>query len=118
MCQRKFSKSSSLATPEVKGIIGSSNNLNQFQNRKIGENKLLTSKNRYTPYASTSTSKSTSLKNSSQSLMGKCLTCKSNVTRPAAKYCQNCAYKKVILISFSFPYAFFSYFFIHFITFN
>ncbi|PLW36982.1 hypothetical protein PCASD_06655 [Puccinia coronata f. sp. avenae] len=82
----------SLATPEVRGIAGS--NTAPIAKRKIGENKLLSSKNRYTPYAS-SASSSSKPNQPPHSLIGRCLTCKANVARPSAKYCQPCAYKKV-----------------------
>ncbi|KNZ45803.1 hypothetical protein VP01_779g5 [Puccinia sorghi] len=81
----------SLATPEVRGIAGS--NTAPIAKRKIGENKLLvesTSKNRYTPYAS-SASSSSKPNQPPHSLIGRCLTCKANVARPSAKYCQACA---------------------------
>ncbi|KAH9815379.1 hypothetical protein DFH28DRAFT_1221032 [Melampsora americana] len=91
-CNKKLNKNS-LATPEVRGIAGSSNQI-QNQSRKIGENKLLSSKNRYTPYQSSSSSS----KSKSNPLIGigKCLTCKSSVARAGAKYCQNCSFKKGI----------------------
>ncbi|KAG0148937.1 hypothetical protein CROQUDRAFT_654298 [Cronartium quercuum f. sp. fusiforme G11] len=84
-CTKKLAKNS-LATPEVRGIAGSSSQ--PGPNRKIGENKLLTSRNRYTPYASGSSSKGGS---GAVGLMGRCLTCKSTVARQDAKYCQGCA---------------------------
>ncbi|EGG06969.1 uncharacterized protein MELLADRAFT_71832 [Melampsora larici-populina 98AG31] len=94
-CNKKLSKNS-LATPEVRGIAGSSNAI-QNQGRKIGENKLLSSKNRYNPYQSTSASSSLSKKSTNPSIgIGKCLTCKSSVARNGAKYCQNCSFKKGI----------------------
>ncbi|KAH9471257.1 hypothetical protein Pst134EA_005164 [Puccinia striiformis f. sp. tritici] len=89
-CEKKLSKNS-LATPEVRGIAGS--NTAPISKRKIGENKLLSSKNRYTPYASSSSS-SSKPNQPPHSLIGRCLTCKANVARPSAKYCQPCAYKK------------------------
>ncbi|KAI9629425.1 hypothetical protein KEM48_012892 [Puccinia striiformis f. sp. tritici PST-130] len=87
-CEKKLSKNS-LATPEVRGIAGS--NTAPISKRKIGENKLLSSKNRYTPYASSSSS-SSKPNQPPHSLIGRCLTCKANVARPSAKYCQPCAY--------------------------
>ncbi|CAD6898812.1 unnamed protein product [Tilletia controversa] len=44
--------------------------------RKIGENKLLSGKNRFNP------------------LGGQCTVCKQRVSQDRAKYCQNCAYKR------------------------
>ncbi|POV97710.1 hypothetical protein PSHT_14440, partial [Puccinia striiformis] len=71
------------------GIAGS--NTAPISKRKIGENKLLSSKNRYTPYASSSSSSSRP-NQPPHSLIGRCLTCKANVARPSAKYCQPCAW--------------------------
>ncbi|KAA1065301.1 hypothetical protein PGT21_034372 [Puccinia graminis f. sp. tritici] len=95
-CEKKLAKNS-LATPEVRGIAGSSTA--PINKRKIGENKLLSSKNRYTPYASSSSSASKP-NQPPHSLIGRCLTCKANVARPSAKYCQACACKPIHFLSF------------------
>ncbi|KAL7415656.1 microtubule-associated protein CRIPT-domain-containing protein [Mrakia frigida] len=69
-CEKKLSRS---AAPDPTQASTSSN-------RKIGENKLLSSK-RFSPYST---------------LMGKCKDCKSTVTQNGGNYCQGCAYKKGI----------------------
>ncbi|POV99366.1 hypothetical protein PSTT_13823, partial [Puccinia striiformis] len=78
----------SLATPEVRGIAGS--NTAPISKRKIGENKLLF-KEPLHAYASSSSS-SSKPNQPPHSLIGRCLTCKANVARPSAKYCQPCAW--------------------------
>jgi len=60
---------------------GSHNNT-EGGGRKVGENKLLTSKkNRFNP---------------TQSEFRKCRICKQKVHQPGSHYCQGCAYKKGI----------------------
>ncbi|CED84155.1 Microtubule-associated protein CRIPT [Phaffia rhodozyma] len=71
VCAKCEKKTSRLAAPDPTVASSSSN-------RKIGENKLLSSK-RFSPYSTYS---------------NKCKDCKSSVAQNMAIYCQNCAYKK------------------------
>ncbi|KAL8293164.1 hypothetical protein RQP46_000858 [Phenoliferia psychrophenolica] len=99
-CEKKFAKSSSLACTDVwrptgKGGEGARNE------RKVGENKLLSSKARYSPYAPVAGSSKggggalgkAAAAASAGSTFGKCQKCLSTVSRAGAKYCQGCAYK-------------------------
>ncbi|KAI5479252.1 cysteine-rich PDZ-binding protein [Pseudohyphozyma bogoriensis] len=103
-CEKKLAKSSSLACTDVWRPTGSSGDRN---NRKIGENKLLSSKARYSPYAppAAGSSKGAAAGSSKTgaagagaggATFGKCESCKVTVSRVGAKYCQSCAYKKGI----------------------
>eukprot|EP00250_Pteridium_aquilinum_P001652 c11851_g1_i1 orf=106-396(+) len=70
-CQKKLSK---VIVPD-KWKDGATNTT-EGGGRKINENKLLSKKNRWTPYGIT-----------------KCIICKQQLHQDA-KYCQSCAYKK------------------------
>ncbi|KAJ7299891.1 hypothetical protein O6H91_Y010800 [Diphasiastrum complanatum] len=70
-CQKKLTK---VIVPD-KWKEGASNTM-ESGGRKINENKLLTKKNRWTPYGTT-----------------KCTICKQQLHQDG-KYCQSCAYKK------------------------
>ncbi|KAK4047882.1 hypothetical protein OIO90_006043 [Microbotryomycetes sp. JL221] len=102
-CEKKLAAQgkSSLAATDVWRSAGPGGDRNQ---RKIGENKLLSSKSRYSPYipassgskagAAAGTSKLGSKgASSAASSVGKCDTCGSTVARAGAKFCQSCAYK-------------------------
>ncbi|GAA5885776.1 hypothetical protein JCM16303_006059 [Sporobolomyces ruberrimus] len=121
-CEKKLSKtsSSSLACSDVwrsasTSTSSSSTTLEGGRNstRKLGENKLLSSKARYSPYAPPTKTPTTGALNNRPGLaakvgikggvgakesgtIGKCGFCKSTVARPEAIYCQGCAYKKGI----------------------
>ncbi|KAF3796675.1 Cysteine-rich PDZ-binding protein [Nymphaea thermarum] len=73
-CEKKLAK---VIVPD-KWKEGASNT-NESGGRKINENKLLSKKNRWTPYGTT-----------------KCIICKQQVHQNA-KYCHTCAYTKGIL---------------------
>ncbi|KAF5840462.1 PDZ-binding protein [Dunaliella salina] len=72
-CEKKIA--SGVACPD-KWKDGASNTI-QSGKVKVNENKLLTKKNRYTPYAG-----------------GKCTVCKTGLHKPDHKYCHQCAYQK------------------------
>ncbi|GAA5897250.1 cysteine-rich PDZ-binding protein [Sporobolomyces salmoneus] len=115
-CEKKLSKSSSssLACSDVwrsasSSSSGSSSTPEAGRNttRKLGENKLLSSKARYSPYAPPTktaggalskpgVAAAVGLKGKEKATIGKCAFCKSTVARPEAQYCQSCAYKKGI----------------------
>ncbi|GAA6062657.1 hypothetical protein JCM10212_000557 [Sporobolomyces blumeae] len=120
-CEKKLAKSSSssLACSDVwrsastPSIAGASTKLSagtatleagRNSTRKVGENKLLSSKARYSPYAPPPPTKgkggalATTAKGAGKdsATIGKCTFCKSTVARPGALYCQGCAYKKGI----------------------
>ncbi|GAA6007294.1 cysteine-rich PDZ-binding protein [Rhodotorula paludigena] len=100
-CEKKLAKSgaSTMAATDVWKAPGSSG-------RKVGENKLLSSKARYSPYAPAPSSSAGKGKEKgkekggmdvaggSGGTVGRCETCRSVVARPGAKFCQGCAYKK------------------------
>ncbi|ORY88996.1 hypothetical protein BCR35DRAFT_300756 [Leucosporidium creatinivorum] len=102
-CEKKLAAGgkSALACTDVWRPTGPGGDRNE---RKVGENKLLSAKSRYSPYApAASTSKGGALNKSASggkaaaaATFGKCETCKSTVARAGAKYCQACAYKKGI----------------------
>ncbi|CAN6480876.1 unnamed protein product [Victoria cruziana] len=77
-CEKKLSK---VIVPD-KWKEGASNT-NESGGRKINENKLLSKKNRWTPYGT-----------------AKCIICKQQVHQNA-KYCHTCAYTKGILLFLS-----------------
>ncbi|SCZ88989.1 BZ3500_MvSof-1268-A1-R1_Chr1-1g00877 [Microbotryum saponariae] len=96
---------SSLACTDVWRAAGAAGDRNT--DRKIGENKLLSSKARYSPYAPAAaagtargavagSSKGLGGVVDGKSTFGKCETCKVTVARAGAKFCQSCAYKKGI----------------------
>ncbi|GAA5940744.1 cysteine-rich PDZ-binding protein [Sporobolomyces koalae] len=105
-CEKKLAKSSSssLACSDVwRSASGSSASAEAGRNttRKLGENKLLSSKARYSPYAPPPKTPTGALssgkgKGKESGTIGKCVFCKSTVARPEAMYCQGCAYKKGI----------------------
>ncbi|GAA6016338.1 hypothetical protein JCM11491_006822 [Sporobolomyces phaffii] len=106
-CEKKLSKSSSssLACSDVwRSAAGSSSSTEAGRNttRKLGENKLLSSKARYSPYAPPAKTPTGALNKAGKAgtkesgTIGKCVFCKSTVARPEAMYCQGCAYKKGI----------------------
>ncbi|GAA5989460.1 hypothetical protein JCM5350_005926 [Sporobolomyces pararoseus] len=112
-CEKKLSKSSSssLACSDVWRSASSSSNTTEAgrnTTRKLGENKLLSSKARYSPYAPPPKGPTGALNKPGASkvggkaggkesgTIGKCVFCKSTVARPEAMYCQSCAYKKGI----------------------
>eukprot|EP00261_Vitis_vinifera_P036891 XP_019078134.1 PREDICTED: cysteine-rich PDZ-binding protein isoform X2 [Vitis vinifera] len=74
-CEKKLSK---VIVPD-KWKEGASNTT-EGGGRKINENKLLSKKNRWTPYGTT-----------------KCIICKQQVHQDA-KYCHTCAYTKALLL--------------------
>ncbi|GAA5874405.1 hypothetical protein JCM3774_005028 [Rhodotorula dairenensis] len=111
-CEKKLAKQGTLAATDVWKGAGQQN-----QQRKIGENKLLSSKSRYSPYAPPPSQASTStipygelkkkgakvaaaaadpldLAGGKGGAVAKCQVCKTVVARPGAKFCQGCAYKK------------------------
>ncbi|GAA5960338.1 hypothetical protein JCM8115_001147 [Rhodotorula mucilaginosa] len=112
-CEKKLAKQGTLAATDVWKGAGQQN-----QQRKIGENKLLSSKSRYSPYAPPPSSKASTsqvpygerkraakagaaaeagtldLAGGKGGAVAKCEVCKTVVARPGAKFCQGCAYKK------------------------
>ncbi|POY70686.1 hypothetical protein BMF94_6300 [Rhodotorula taiwanensis] len=110
-CEKKLAKQGTLAATDVWKGAGQQN-----QQRKIGENKLLSSKARYSPYAPPTAGASSSSSASSMpygernkrakagkgedatagpdlaggkgGAVGRCEVCRSVVARPGAKYCQ------------------------------
>ncbi|KAM0790793.1 hypothetical protein ACM66B_004641 [Microbotryomycetes sp. NB124-2] len=102
-CEKKLAAQgkNSLAATDVWRSAGPGGDRNQ---RKVGENKLLSAKSRYSPYApAASTSKagagpgsktaSKAGSSATATTIGRCETCGSTVARAGAKYCQSCAYK-------------------------
>ncbi|KAK4336450.1 Cysteine-rich PDZ-binding protein [Rhodotorula toruloides] len=98
-CEKKIAKERVAAT-DVWSAPGSSG-------RKIGENKLLSAKARYSPYAPAASGsgsgagakgkgkgKEVDVAGGKGGAVGRCEVCKTVVARPGAKYCQGCAYKK------------------------
>eukprot|EP01112_Ceratiomyxa_fruticulosa_P014567 TRINITY_DN4188_c0_g1_i1.p1 TRINITY_DN4188_c0_g1~~TRINITY_DN4188_c0_g1_i1.p1 ORF type:complete len:103 (+),score=14.58 TRINITY_DN4188_c0_g1_i1:167-475(+) len=82
VCESCEKKQGSLVTPDVwkqkeKGKSPAPSGSGVGPSRRISENKLLSAKNRFTPYEA------------------KCKICKSPVTQ-GHTYCQGCAYKKGI----------------------
>lgn len=57
-------------------------------NRKIGENKLLNSKARFSPYAPVASGSKSGSSTASSITFGKCEKCRSTVSRAGAKFCQ------------------------------
>lgn len=105
-CEKKLAKQGTLAATDVWKGAGQQN-----QQRKIGENKLLSSKSRYSPYATPPSKASTSqvpygerkraakagaaaeagtldLAGGKGGAVAKCEVCKTVVARPGAKFCQ------------------------------
>mmetsp|Transcript_15517 Transcript_15517/g.38638 ORF Transcript_15517/g.38638 Transcript_15517/m.38638 type:complete len:99 (-) Transcript_15517:1132-1428(-) len=72
-CEKKIA--GGVACPD-KWKDGASNTIGSGK-VKVGENKLLQKKGRYTPYAAQ-----------------KCTVCKSNIFKPGYTYCHTCAYQK------------------------
>ncbi|GAA5839561.1 hypothetical protein JCM5353_001726 [Sporobolomyces roseus] len=111
-CEKKLSKSSSssLACSDVwrsaasSSTASSTTEAGRNTTRKLGENKLLSSKARYSPYAPPAKSSGSLASKAGGKVgggkesasIGKCVFCKSTVARPEAMYCQGCAYKKGI----------------------
>ncbi|GAA5899808.1 hypothetical protein JCM6882_005440 [Rhodosporidiobolus microsporus] len=99
-CEKKLAKSSGSQVAAVDMWKSASE---RGASRKIGENKLLSSKSRYSPYApggskaggSSSSAGASGSKGGGLSTpaVGKCTTCKVTVAREGNKYCQGCAYK-------------------------
>ncbi|GAA5980999.1 hypothetical protein JCM11641_001425 [Rhodosporidiobolus odoratus] len=94
-CEKKLAKSTanSAACVDMWASAGE-----RSAQRKVGENKLLSSKARYSPYAppakaGASGSKAGGSKGTTEPAVGKCTTCRVTVARAGAKYCQGCAYK-------------------------
>lgn len=90
---QKYAKSSSLACSDVWRPTGAAGDRNSV--RKVGENKLLSSKNRYTPYSpAAGSSKGGSGsggiggKAGTSVTFDKCIVCKVTCSRVGAKYCQ------------------------------
>ncbi|BGP56992.1 hypothetical protein JCM8202_003498 [Rhodotorula sphaerocarpa] len=115
-CEKKIAKQGTLAATDVWKGAGQDK-----QQRKIGENKLLSSKARYSPYAppTAGSSKASAseipygerkraakaaaagkdpapvdVAGGKGGAVGRCEVCRSVVARPGARYCQGCAYKK------------------------
>ncbi|GAA5827384.1 hypothetical protein JCM3770_000546 [Rhodotorula araucariae] len=99
-CEKKLAKAgaSTMAATDVWRAPGSSG-------RKVGENKLLSSKARYSPYAPATDSKAkgkgkatataaADVAGGAGGAVARCEVCRSVTARPGAKYCQGCAYKK------------------------
>lgn len=107
-CEKKLAKQGTLAATDVWKGAGQQN-----QQRKIGENKLLSSKSRYSPYAPPPSSKASTsqvpygemkraakagakdpagggldLAGGKGGAVAKCEVCKTVVARPGAKFCQ------------------------------
>ncbi|GAA99366.1 uncharacterized protein L969DRAFT_93827 [Mixia osmundae IAM 14324] len=82
-CDAKLRKGPQLAAPDP-----FKSKAENSAGRKIGENKLLSSK-RYSPYAPVAGSS----KGSGAAMVSRCTTCRSQTSRPGAKYCQQCAQK-------------------------
>ncbi|GAA5936623.1 hypothetical protein JCM1841_004630 [Sporobolomyces salmonicolor] len=104
-CEKKLAKSSSssLACSDVwRPAAGpSTSEAGRNATRKVGENKLLSSKARYSPYAPPTAVGGkgkgvAGVGGKETATMGKCETCRSTVARAGAKFCQGCAYKKGI----------------------
>mmetsp|Transcript_535 Transcript_535/g.1442 ORF Transcript_535/g.1442 Transcript_535/m.1442 type:complete len:102 (-) Transcript_535:1577-1882(-) len=74
-CEKKLEKNAPSAPDPWKA--GSSNSSVGKEGRKLNENKLLSKKNRYTPYGNST----------------KCKTCKTMLTKEGI-YCHMCAYQK------------------------
>ncbi|KAM0754286.1 hypothetical protein T439DRAFT_323149 [Meredithblackwellia eburnea MCA 4105] len=95
-CEKKLSKSSTstLACTDVWRSAGPSGDRNE---RKVGENKLLSAKARFSPYAPVKKEGGElgkgKAKGREEGTIGRCESCKSTVQRAGAKYCQGCAYK-------------------------
>ncbi|BGP42088.1 hypothetical protein JCM10450v2_006174 [Rhodotorula kratochvilovae] len=94
-CEKKLAKAgaSTMAATDVWNAPGSSG-------RKVGENKLLSSKARYSPYAPAADKKgkgkaaAADVAGGAGGAVARCEVCRSVTARPGAKYCQGCAYKK------------------------
>ncbi|TNY22919.1 hypothetical protein DMC30DRAFT_414659 [Rhodotorula diobovata] len=109
-CERKIAKSGTggVAASDVWNKPGpsSSSSAGTASGRKVGENKLLSSKARYSPYAPTAAASAdrkgkgkagagaADLAGGSGGAVARCEVCRSVTARPGAKYCQGCAYKK------------------------
>ncbi|GAA5921906.1 hypothetical protein JCM3775_003409 [Rhodotorula graminis] len=103
-CEKKLAKAgvSQMAATSVWDKPGTS----AAGGRKVGENKLLSSKARYSPYAPAAAGAAgdkkgkgkatgaTDLAGGSGGAVARCEVCRSVTARPGAKYCQGCAYKK------------------------
>ncbi|GAA6043986.1 hypothetical protein JCM8097_003425 [Rhodosporidiobolus ruineniae] len=90
-CEKKLAKSSQVAAVDMWKPASE-----RGASRKVGENKLLSSKSRYSPYAPAAGSSKGGggSKAATDAPVGKCETCRTTVARAGAKYCQ--AYKKGI----------------------
>ncbi|GAA6010675.1 hypothetical protein JCM10207_007801 [Rhodosporidiobolus poonsookiae] len=91
-CEKKLAKSSSNSMACVD--MWKSGGAERSGGRKVGENKLLSSKSRYSPYApggSKAGGSGAGKTGDASGSVGKCLTCRTTVARAGAKYCQ--AYK-------------------------
>ncbi|BGP18451.1 hypothetical protein JCM10213v2_006517 [Rhodosporidiobolus nylandii] len=86
-CEAKLKKTSGVAAVDMWGSAS-----DRASQRKVGENKLLSSKARYSPYAPGGSKAGGSSPGAGgkgkAEVVGKCETCKTTVARAGAKFCQ------------------------------